>query len=101
MPGLPNFESVKRGDQDRLTLILVLPLSACIEDGGDFADPKVRFRTIHVWSVDPVIHRRLRDAVGKVVTVVGEGYARNNALHYAPLVVEAKSVSVETPWKPF
>jgi hypothetical protein len=100
MSGPPNFESVKRGDEDRLTLILVLPLPTCIDDGGDFANPKVQFRTVHVWSIDPIIHRRLREAVGKVVTIVGEGSARNNALHYAPLVLEAKSLSVEKPWKP-
>jgi hypothetical protein len=93
MPGPPNFESIRRGDEDRLTLILVLPKSACIDDGGQFANPKARFTTVHIWSLDPAVHRKLKEAVGKVVTITGEGYARDNALHYAPLVIEAKSVA--------
>ena len=93
MTGPPDFESIKHGDQDRPTLILVLPTLACIDDGGDFADPNTRFRTVHVWSVDPVVHRRLRDAIGKTVTIRGEGYAQDNAFHYAPLVLEAKLVT--------
>jgi hypothetical protein len=48
MPGPPNFESIRHGDEDRLTLILVLPKSICLDDGGDFADPKERFSTVHV-----------------------------------------------------
>jgi len=92
MPGPPNFESIRHGDEDRLTLILVLPRTVCIDDGGDFADPKERFKTVHVWSLDPLIHRKLRQSVGRIVQITGDGYARNNALHYAPLVLEAKAV---------
>jgi hypothetical protein len=94
MPGPPNFESIRQGDEDRLTLILVLPESVCIDDGGDFADPKKRFTTVHIWSQDPTVGRTLKESVGKVVTVTGDGYASNNAMHYAPLVLEAKSVIV-------
>jgi hypothetical protein len=96
MPGPPNFESIRQGDEDRLTFILVLPKSACVDDGGDFADPKMRFRTVHVWTLNRAVHRKLRDLVGKTVAVVGEGYAANNALHYAPLVVEVKSVTARS-----
>ena len=93
LPGPPNFESLRDGDEDRLTLILVLPKTVCIDDGGDFADPKERFKAVHVWSLDPAIHRKLKQSVGRIVRVTGDGYARNNALHYAPLVLEAKTVS--------
>jgi len=91
-PGPPNFESIRQGDEDRLTFILILPRPACIDDGGDFADPKARFRMVHVWTLDSHVHWKLRSLVGKTVTVIGNGYAANNALHYAPLVVEVKSV---------
>ena len=93
VPGPPNFESIARGDEDRPTLILVLPAPTCIDDDGDFADPRARFNTIHVWTLDPVVHKELRRLVGKTVTITGEGYARNNALHYGPLVIEAKKVT--------
>ena len=95
MPGPPNFESIRSGDEDRMTFILVLPETVCIDDGGDFAEPQERFKTVHVWSLDPAIRRKLRHSVGKVVRVTGEGYAQNNALHYAPLVLEAKKVRVQ------
>lgn len=93
MPGPPNFESVRHGDEDRLTLILVLPEAVCIDDSGDFADPKERFKTVHVWSLDPAVHRKLKQSVGMIVTITGDGYASNNALHHASLVLEAKTVS--------
>lgn len=92
LAGPPNFDSIRRGDKDMQTFILVLPRTTCIDDGGDFADPKNRFSTVHVWTLDPAVHRRLRNSVGKITTITGEGYARNNALHYAPLVLDAKSV---------
>jgi hypothetical protein len=92
MPGPPNFKSIRHGDEDRLTFILVLPHSACIDDGGDFVDPKERFTTVQVWTLDTSVHRKLRKFVGKAVMVTGEGYAANNGLHFAPLVLEAKSV---------
>ena len=92
LPGPPNFESIRQGDEDRLTLILVLPETVCIDDGGDFADPNERFKTVHVWSLDPLIHRKLRQSVGRIVRISGDGYASNNALHYAPVVLEAKIV---------
>ena len=92
MPGPPNFQSIRRGDEDRLTLILVLPVAVCIENGGDFANPKERFRAIHVWTLDPAINRKLRRSVGRKVEISGEGYARTNGLQYANLVLEAKAV---------
>jgi hypothetical protein len=97
LPGPPNFESIRQGDQDRLTFILILPWPTCIDDGGYFANPKARFRTVHVWTLDSHVHRKLRSLVGKTVTVIGNGYAANNALHYAPLVVEVKSVIADSP----
>jgi hypothetical protein len=93
MAGPPNFASIKQGDEDRLTLILVLPRAACIDDGGDFADPKARFTTIHVWTLDDAVHRELRRLVGRRVKIRGNGYARENGLHFAPLVLEATSVT--------
>jgi hypothetical protein len=71
-----------------------LPEPVCIDDGGDFADPKERFRTVHVWTLDEAVHRQLRKFVGKTIAVTGEGYASNNALHYAPLVLQAKKVAI-------
>ena len=94
MPGPPNFQSLRHGDEDRQSLILLLPVATCIDDGGNFADAKDKFRTVHVWSLDGAIHQRLSGAVGKLVVITGEGYARDNALQYAPLVLEAKKVTV-------
>jgi hypothetical protein len=92
MPGSPNFESIWHGDEDKLTLILALPRPACIDDGGDFANLKDRFSRVHVWTLKPTLRRKLQSLVGRTVTVTGKGYARNNALHFAPLVLEVTSV---------
>lgn len=93
MPGPPNFESIRGGDQDRLTLILVLPVAVCINDGGDFAKPKRKLATVHVFTLDPAIEQKLRRLVGRRVRVSGDGNAQNNGLQYAPLILEAKSVT--------
>ena len=93
MPGPPNFESIRGGDEDRLTLILVLPVPACINDGGDFANPKLKFKTVHVWTLNPALNRKLRASVGRKVTMIGQGYAQSNGLQYAPLVLQAKRVA--------
>ena len=93
MSGPPNFESIRGGDEDRLTLILVLPVAVCINDGGDFAKPKLKFATVHVFTLDPAIDKKLRRLVGRRVRVSGDGNAQNNGLQYAPLVLEAKSVT--------
>ena len=93
MPGPPNFESIRDGDENRLTLILVLPVAVCTNDGGDFANPKLKFATVHVFTLDPAIYQKLRRLVGRRVRVSGDGDAQNNGLQYAPLVLEAKSVT--------
>jgi hypothetical protein len=92
MPGPPNFESIRHGDEDKLTFILVLPEAICIDDGGSHADPRNRFRTVHVWTGDPIVDRKLRKSVGLTVRITGKEYPMDNAFHYAPLVLEAKAV---------
>lgn len=92
MPGPPNFENIRHGDEDELTFILVLPDAICIDDGGNGADPRNRFRTVHVWTSDPIVHRKLSKSVGQTVSIAGNGYPMDNAFHYAPLVLQAKAV---------
>ena len=92
-PGPPNFESIRGGDEDNPTLILVLPIPICVDDGDNFSNPGVRSRNVHVWTLDANVNRTLLSSVGRRVIITGEGYSRNNALHYAPLVLEAKTIS--------
>ena len=94
VPGPPDFESIQRGDEDRPTLILLLPDGICVDDGGDFADASERFATAHVWSLDPAVRRTLQHNIGRQVMITGRAYARNNALHSAPLVLEATALTM-------
>lgn len=78
--------------------ILALPRPICISDGGDFADPHVRFSSVQIGSADDAVSQRLRDLVGQVVTASGEGFAAHNGHHYRPLVLMVDAVS--TPSAP-
>ena len=92
--GAPNHRSIAAGDAPERTFILELPSSACIDDGGDFANPSERFATVHVSARDPALLRALRAARGRRVTVSGEGVASHTGHHRAPLVILADRVTV-------
>lgn len=94
-PGLPNYESVADGDEAEPTLILRLAEPICIDDGGDFADPAEKFDTVHVSSTDEAVFARLEKAVGKSVTVSGDGFPAHTGHHHAPLVILADSAEVD------
>ncbi len=94
-PGAPNFESIAAGDAEERTFIVELPKAACIDDGGDFADPSEKFVTVQVSGAQNQLSTVLTAAVGRTVIVEGEGYASHTGHHHAPLVVIADRVSVE------
>ena len=94
-PGPPNYESVAGGDEEERTFIIELPRTACIKDGGDFADPSQRFMAVHVSANEERLMAVLRASVGRHVTVSGEGFAAHTGHHHAPLVVLADRVSVD------
>ncbi len=75
--------------------ILQLPGPVCIDDGGEFANPADRFGRVHVSAVNDRLLRRLRRALGRTVTVRGEGFAAHTRHHRAPLVLIADQITVE------
>ena len=92
-PGPPNYESVARGDRPEPTFVLRLPAPVCLDDGGFFADPTKRFDLVQISPKDPGVAKRLKAALGKSVTVAGEGIAAQTAHHHEPLVIFATSAS--------
>ena len=92
--GPPNYESVAAGDAEERTFILELPRAACIDDGGDFADPSERFGTVHVSAADETLLAVLRASIGRQATVSGEGFAAHTGHHHAPLVILADRIAV-------
>lgn len=94
-PGAPNFESIAAGDAEERTFIVELPQAACIDDGGDFADPSEKFVTVQVSGAQDRLSAVLKAAVGRRVIVEGEGFASHTGHHHAPLVVIADRLSVE------
>jgi hypothetical protein len=93
-PGRPNYESVSAGDELERVFILRLPRSVCIDDGGDFAEAKNRFSTVHISSTKRTLMKMLRKSVGRRVIVSGEGFAAFDGHHHAPLVILADSIAV-------
>lgn len=94
-PGVPNFESIAAGDAEERTFIVELPSAACIDDGGDFAEPTEKFVTVQVSGERDSLSNVLTAAVGRQVVIEGEGFASHTGHHHAPLVVMAEQVTVE------
>lgn len=94
-PGAPNFESIAAGDVEEQTFIVELPHAACIDDGGDFADPAEKFVTVQVSGAQDRLSAVLKAAVGRKVIIEGEGFASHTGHHHAPLVVIVDRVSAE------
>ena len=93
--GPPNYESVAAGDAEERTFIVELPRAACIDDGGDFADPAHRFAIVQVSATRAGLMAALRSAIGRRVRVTGHGIAEQTGHHHAPLVLFADRLTVD------
>jgi hypothetical protein len=94
-PGPPNYEDVRRGDRPEPGYILTLPAPICIDDGGEFADPGLRFDRVHLYTGNDALWPRLRAGVGHRVRVRGHGFPAETGHHHAPLVVDVRAISIE------
>jgi hypothetical protein len=74
--------------------ILQLPRAACIDDGGQFADPDETFTQVQVSATNSRLFALLQKSVGRRVTVRGNGFAAHTRHHRRPLVVIADEVTV-------
>jgi hypothetical protein len=95
--GPPNYENIATGDARETAYILTLPRKTCIEDGGVLADSSIRFDTVHVYSSDPVILKRLPALVGRRVIITGDGEGAVTGHHRARLVLDADRITVQKP----
>jgi hypothetical protein len=94
-PGPPGYESVAHGDLAERVYLMKLPEPICIDDGdAGFADPTVRFETAQVSVSDDALWPKLRDRIGRVVTVSGEAFAAFDGHHHAPMVIMANRIQV-------
>jgi hypothetical protein len=73
--------------------VLILARPICIDDGGEFADPRRRFRQVQLYSSNDRLWPSLRAAVGHRVRIRGSGFAAQTAHHYTPLVVDVGAVT--------
>ncbi|HVQ08746.1 MAG TPA: DUF4431 domain-containing protein [Allosphingosinicella sp.] len=93
--GPPYYEDIRRGDARERAYILTLDRSICIDDGGEFADPRQRFDRVHLYTGTDAIRPRLRAGLGRRVRVRGSGFAAQTGHHRAPLVVDVSEIRVE------
>lgn len=93
--GPPNYEDVRRGDAREGAYILTLDRPICIDDGGDFADPRERFDRVHLYTSTDAVRPRLHRGLGRRVQVRGSGFAAQTGHHRAPLVVDVSEIRVE------
>ncbi|MFN0191928.1 MAG: DUF4431 domain-containing protein [Aestuariivirga sp.] len=90
--GPPNYEDVAQGDAAEVIYILQLAKSICIEDGGEFADPRENFDQVHVYSLNGLMLKMLKRKSGKDVRIEGNGFAAHTIHHRRPLVVSVTAV---------
>lgn len=72
-------------------LILTLDRPVCMPEGTDTKPTD----EIQVYSPDAALSKQLEAALGKVVTITGEGFTAHTAHHHRPIVLEVKSVSTK------
>jgi hypothetical protein len=86
-PGLPNYESIQRGDEPETAYILVLDRAICTRDAGE------RFNRVHLFTSQDRLLPPLRAAVGHRIRVRGTGFASFTMHNRAPLVVNVRSIN--------
>lgn len=91
--GPPNYGNIVKGDAEEKALVLELPHRICATD-GEFIDGTTQFDRVHVSSNIPALLDVLNAAVGRQVTVRGEGFGAHTAHHRAPLVIFVDEVTV-------
>jgi Domain of unknown function (DUF4431) len=94
-PGPPNYEDVRSGDRPEPTYILTLAAPVCVDDGGEFADPGVRFDRVQLYTGTDALWPRLRAGIGRRVRIQGQGFAAQTGHHHAPLVVDVAAIRIE------
>ena len=73
--------------------ILILARPICIDDGGDFADPRRRFNQVQLFASNDRVWPGLRAGLGHRIRIRGSGFAAQTAHHHAPLVVDVSAVA--------
>jgi hypothetical protein len=71
--------------------ILDLAAPACLA-GTDYDDVKSTM-TIHVYSMDPGLRKKLKQLTGRQVTVRGSAFGEQTAHHHAPIVMDISDIS--------
>jgi hypothetical protein len=93
-PGPPNYESIRRGDRAEPAYILVLDRPICIDDGGEFGNPRGPFGRVHLYTSQDPLWPRLRAAIGHRILVSGRGFAAHTGHHREPLVVDIATFQI-------
>lgn len=94
-PGPPNYESVQKGDTPEPTYVLELDSAICLQGDANFANPTVRFSSVHLWSGKETL-RLLKSFVNKQVTInLKDPFTAHTGHHHAPLVAWVMSVKLE------
>ena len=73
--------------------ILILARPICLDDGGEFADPQLRFNQVQLFTSNDGLRPALRAGVGHRIRIRGSGFAAQTAHHHAPLVVDVSAVA--------
>jgi hypothetical protein len=71
--------------------ILRLRTPACLE-GSDEYDKVDKTDTIHVFSLDKAMLKKMRGLVGKAVRVTGSPFGEHTVHHHAPIVMSIGTI---------
>lgn len=72
--------------------IVTMPKPACLNDPDEPENNVKSTRTIHIFSSNPEIERRIRRFVGKSVHVRGAVFAAHTVHHHAPIVMDITEI---------
>lgn len=73
--------------------LLELPNPTCIDDGGEFADPKAQFARVQVAGSNSKLDGVLQRSVGRRIKVSGKPFAAHTRHHHTPMVLIVDHIS--------
>lgn len=72
--------------------IVTMPKPACLNDPDEPENNVKSTRTIHIFSSNSAIERRIRRFIGKFVHVRGTVFAAMTVHHHAPIVMDITEI---------
>jgi hypothetical protein len=93
-PGLPNYESIAKGDHADKGLYLQLKNPICVQPtkGSDIDDVETKYIKLLQLGLSDDMHSNVKKLIGKMVCVEGTLFHAQTMHHHTEVLIEVKNV---------